>query len=245
MNEAVFISDLHLNQNQPEITSRFYQFLEWVKNSTETLYILGDFFHVWIGDDMMSEFEYSIAKSLAELNEKGIKVFWIPGNRDFLVGKKFLALSRMQLLKDPSIISLKGLRVMISHGDAYCLHDYGHQFLRLLTRPDLNRRIILAIPKRFRVALIKFIRNFSQQKKYKPIRNSKKFNIVQSKLFKDMSKHNVMSVVYGHIHRPDIKTTEWRNKCMMEYILSDWDVNPSIFCYNIEKGMYLLNNFDR
>jgi len=244
MNEAVFISDLHLNVEQPDITERFNLFLEWAKGSTGSIYILGDFFHVWFGDDMMTEFELSVAKSLAELNECGISVYWMPGNRDFLVGKKFIALSRVQLLTDPSIIMLNGMRLMLTHGDAYCLHDYGHQLLRLLTRSTFSQRLILSIPKPLRTWGIQFIRNFSQGKKKKPSQDSKKFHIVQTALFKKMWEYKVMNVVYGHIHRPAIKTTNWKNKQMTEYILSDWDANPTIFCYNILNGMHRLNTFD-
>lgn len=244
MNEAVFISDLHLNLQQPEISERFNHFLEWAKVSTASLYILGDFFHVWFGDDMMTEFELSVAKSLAELNEHGINVYWMPGNRDFLVGKKFLALSRVQLLTDPSIIMLKGMRLMLTHGDAYCLHDYGHQLLRILTRSRFSKWLILSIPKQLRIKCIQYIRNFSQGKKKKPIKNRKKYQIVQKALFKQMWKYKLMNVIYGHIHKPSIKTTNWKNKKMTEYILSDWDANPTIFCYNVHKGMYNFNTFD-
>lgn len=241
MNHAVFISDLHLHPKQPEITARFMAFLEWAKTNTHSLYILGDFFHVWVGDDCIGQFEQEIAHALSQLRQSGIIIYWMPGNRDFLLGEKFLKMSQMIFLPDPSILALPGLRVMVTHGDAYCLSDYGHQFLRLLTRAQWQKKLILAIPKSIRMYFIHLIRKRSQKKSYKRPSQSKKYAINQQSLFLKMQSYQVTQVIYGHIHQPNIKLTDWRNRQMKEHILSDWDVQPMILCYNINKNLYLLS----
>ena len=243
MNQAVFISDLHLHPDMPEITSRFMTFLSWAKLNTTSLYILGDFFHVWMGDDCIGDFEKKIAQALLDLNQSGIDVYWMPGNRDFLMGQKFLNMCGMTFLPDPSVIALPGLRLLVAHGDAYCLNDYGHRCLRALTRCSWQRQLILALPKWLRQRLIQAIREKSQRKAHIRPANSNKYAIVQSALFKDMQRNHVTHVVYGHIHQPNIKETFWKNWLMKEHILSDWDVNPKALCYNVGKGIYFLDNF--
>ena len=177
MNQAVFISDLHLHPDMPEISERFMRFLSWAKTNTTSIYILGDFFHVWIGDDGIGSFEHQIASALQELTQAGMDIFWLPGNRDFLIGAQFLKMCGVKHLPDPSVIALPGMRVMIAHGDAYCLYDYGHQLLRLLTRSTWKRRLLLALPKKLRRLLILAVRQKSQMKAASRPQNHKKYSI--------------------------------------------------------------------
>lgn len=119
----LFISDLHLQEERPDITRAFLQFLEERAPGAQALYILGDFFEVWIGDDGMSDFQRSIAMALAKLAQSGTQVYLMHGNRDFLLGRAFCRLARCQLLKDPTVIELNGHRVLLSHGDAFCTQE--------------------------------------------------------------------------------------------------------------------------
>jgi len=239
MNEAVFISDLHLHPEQPEITQRFLQFLDWAEHSTKAIYILGDFFHVWLGDDEISDFAQEIAFHLKRLVQQGIAIYWMPGNRDFLIGPRFLALAGLIPLNDPSLIYLSGLRIMLTHGDAYCVHDYSHQLLRFITRNRWFKFLFCKLPFAWRKSLGMGLRQFSQNQKKSS--SSKKYLIGQKKLFNHMSKYSVNQVIYGHIHRPGLITTDWHARRMYEYILSDWDANPKILCYNLTNGLYFLD----
>lgn len=239
MNEAVFISDLHLHPNEPEITQKFVDFIDWAKKNTQSLYILGDFFHVWVGDDLITDFEISIAKLLLELHALNIPVYFMPGNRDFLLGDKFLKLAKMHLLPDPCVISLKGIRIFLTHGDAYCLHDKAHQFLRRLTRPKLMKSIFLAFPKTIRASIVHRVRNLSRDKKIYTSPHHKKYQVVKEKLFQDMQRHQVYHVIYGHVHHPQHTQHLWKNRQINEFILSDWDQKPRIVCYNLVKGLSL------
>lgn len=241
MNEAVFISDLHLHPKQSDITKRFEAFVDWAKTNTQSIYILGDFFHVWVGDDLITEFELSIAKQLQQLADLGIHLYFMPGNRDFLMGEDFLKLAKVQYLPDPSVISLKGVRVFLTHGDAYCLHDKAHQFLRKISRPLLFKKTFLAFPKSIRARIVHKVRNLSQNKKQIKANHSIKYQLVKSKLYSHMKKFNLMTTIYGHIHRPGEHHTHWKNRLMNEYVLSDWDNDPLILCYDVTNGFKFLN----
>ena len=236
MNDAVFISDLHLNVENPDITARFLEFLQWAKQNTKSLYILGDFFHVWIGDDFVSSFEKSIAEELSQLVDSGIDVYFMPGNRDFLISDYFLQRCKMKALPDPCVVSLNGERVFLTHGDAYCTHDIMHQLLRRITRPALFKKILLSIPYAIREKLVLHVRSYSQKQRHIKHTSSQKFLINQKKLFRDMKKYHVVNTIYGHIHRPKHQITQFQHLEYNEYILSDWDDIVSIVCYSQRKG---------
>ncbi len=137
MNEAVFISDLHLHPDDKNIQNRFNQFISWAQNKTKSIYILGDFVHVWPGDEALDFWANSIIKQLNSLADLGIKLYFMPGNRDFLMGSSFLNKAHMQYLPDPTPISIGETIVLLSHGDRYCTRDKSHQWLRRLTRNDI------------------------------------------------------------------------------------------------------------
>ncbi len=235
--KAVFISDLHLHPDMPEITERFKRFVDWAKIHTEALYILGDFFHVWVGDDLMDGFALEVVALLNDLYAANVKVYFMPGNRDFLIGKRFLNLANVQCLKDSTILYLDDSRVYLTHGDKYCLNDKPHQLLRLISRPPLFRAIFLTFPKRFRAWLVHSVRRHSQVQKrdYR----SKRFQVVLASLCKDMARHQVYNVIYGHVHQPEHRQVEWNGLPNNVFVLSDWDLNPSIICYNSASGYQL------
>jgi UDP-2,3-diacylglucosamine hydrolase len=236
-NKAVFISDLHLHPDMPEITARFKRFVDWAKNQTESLYILGDFFHVWVGDDLMDEFAFEVIALLNELHAAHVKVYFMPGNRDFLIGKRFLNLANIQSLKDSTIVYLDDSRVYLTHGDRFCLNDKPHQLLRLISRPWLFRSIFLTFPKQFRAWLVHSVRRHSQVQKRDY--HSKRFQVVLDPLFKDMARHQVYNVIYGHVHQPEHRQVEWNGLPYNVFVLSDWDFNPSIICYNSASGYHM------
>ena len=229
MMEAVFISDLHLNPAQPEITERFVAFVQWAAKNTRTLYILGDFFHVWAGDDSLNVWSRSIASLLSGLVAEGVCVFYMHGNRDFLLGERFMSLASIQYLPDPSIIDLNGERILLTHGDRYCTHDRGHQWLRYFTRNRLFSTLFLWLPIRTRTALVSTVRHYSESNARKP---SWAMDIVPDVMLADMIKMNTNVVVHGHIHRPGLTTYTRQEDTYHQYVLSDWDDKPKLLCYN-------------
>lgn len=124
MNKTLFISDLHLTESRPDISKAFFNFLNnQVNDELDALYILGDFFEIWIGDDYQTALTLKIAENLKAINDSGIPVYFIHGNRDFLVGNKYAELSGLQLLDERTIIDLYGTKTLILHGDEMCTQD--------------------------------------------------------------------------------------------------------------------------
>src|SRR5689334_23456182 len=142
----LFVSDVHLDAVAPEASEQFIDFLRTYAASAEALYILGDLFEVWVGDDDPSADKARIVTALRELTSQGVGCFIIHGNRDFLIGRDFCDRSGCRLLQDPVIAELDGERVLVTHGDALCTDDHSYQELRSIVRtPDWQRRF-LALP---------------------------------------------------------------------------------------------------
>src|SRR5687768_7344593 len=123
MIDAVFISDLHLNPEEPFITARFNSFIDWAAKNTSKLFILGDFFHVWSGDDALDEWSEEIVKRLLWLTKQQVTVYFMRGNRDFLIGEEFARKANVILLQEPTVLNLEGERIFLVHGDGYCTLD--------------------------------------------------------------------------------------------------------------------------
>ncbi|WP_419418692.1 UDP-2,3-diacylglucosamine diphosphatase [Legionella sp. D16C41] len=235
MLDAVFISDLHLHPDEDVINERFAKFIDWAATNTRTLYILGDFFHAWAGDDTMDSWSLSVANALKALVHQGVTVFFMPGNRDFLVGSHFLKLAGLKLLKEPTIIHLAGKPALLVHGDRYCIHDKSHQRFRKLTRNTLFMTLFLQLPKVIRKKLVNKVRQHSQNNYTKPPNSM----VVEPKaLLAHMQQCQVKTLIHGHTHQPGLTTHLFQHQKHEQYVLSDWDDNPQILCYHISKGLY-------
>lgn len=235
MIDAVFISDLHLNQQEGAITERFYHFIEWAAFNTKVVYILGDFFHVWPGDDALDDWSESIAKRLSWLASQGVKLFFMHGNRDFLLGERFAKLASITLLNEPTVIMLGDTSVLLAHGDRYCTEDKGHQWLRRLTRNAIFPAIFLRLPYKMRAKLVNKVRQHSQANRTKP---TAYMDIVVSVMLEHMQQMGVQILVHGHIHKPGLITHEYQGTSYLQYVLSDWDDNPIFLCYDGANGFY-------
>ena len=236
MNDAVFISDLHLHPDSPDIHARFLRFLDWAKNHTKSLYILGDFFHVWVGDDCLDTYTKTIVEHLNNLHQEGVRLFFLPGNRDFLIGDDFLQEAKLKRLHDPCVIKLSGERLFLTHGDAYCSRDYGHMLLRKLTRPKLFQILFNQLPKSFRYFCVHQLRTYSKGVNRKQKDNI--YQVVDDHLCKDMLAYHVHTAIYGHVHLPQKKEHTFKKQLYTHYVLSDWDAEASILCYNKVDGVY-------
>lgn len=235
MIDAVFISDLHLHPDETAINERFNAFLQWAEKNTQQVYILGDFFHVWSGDDGLNAWSESIALRLAELVNKGISVYFMPGNRDFLLGQRFASLAKLQLLIEPTVIQLGKESILLVHGDRYCTLDTGHQWLRRLTRNWVFSRFFLTLPLILRQRFVNEVRQRSQMNRKKPMM---KMDVVAISMLKHMKRFNVRTVIHGHIHKPGLTTHTWDGDLYKQYVLSDWDEDPHILCYNKTNNLF-------
>lgn len=229
MNEAVFISDLHLHPDMPGVFQRFRAFIRWAATHTKSVYILGDFLHVWPGDDAIDAWSDSITELLAWLSLQGVQVYFMPGNRDFLVGQVFMEKAKLIPLQEPALITLGTQKVLLVHGDVYCTHDRGHQWFRTLTRNPVFRFVFLKLPYSWRKGLVSQVREYSQQNTNKSMQS---MAMVVDVMLRDMSNIGANVIVHGHTHQPGLKVHHYKESDFQQYTLSDWDNNPSILCYN-------------
>lgn len=234
MIDVVFISDLHLHPEDHAIQARFNQFLEWAKVSVKNIYILGDFFHAWAGDDSIDDWSKNIADQLYSLKNLGIQVFYMHGNRDFLLGKRFAKLAGWTILAEPTVIHLGQERVLLAHGDSYCTKDLAHQKFRRLTRNKLFPYLFLKLPLKYRQRLVNEVRNRSQLNQSKSI---DEMDVVSETVIRQMNYYKVTQLIHGHTHKPGVTIYENNLKKLHCYVLSDWDDKPHVLCYDYTKGL--------
>ncbi|HAF87503.1 MAG: UDP-2,3-diacylglucosamine diphosphatase [Legionellaceae bacterium] len=234
--DAVFISDLHLHPHNSDITQRFDNFIQWAAKSTKALYILGDFFHVWSGDDSLNEWSKRIAAQLAYLATQNIPIYFLAGNRDFLVGKYFAEQAQITLLPDPYCFKLGEHTVLLAHGDKYCANDKAHQRFRAITRHPLFQYLFLKLPLKWRNFLVARVRKVSAQKNLPA--EHQKFRLSEAILDKEMQHFRADILIHGHTHQPSITTHHTDALIYQHYILSDWDDIPTVLCYDKSIGFY-------
>ena len=235
MIEAVFISDLHLEPAREDITERFSRFIQWAADHTKQVYILGDFFHAWPGDDALDKWSLAIAEQLSWLASQDVALYFMHGNRDFLLGKRFMQLACLTLLKEPTVITLDKQQVLLMHGDVYCTNDKNHQRLRNLTRNPLFPRLFLKLPYKTRMNLVNSIRKRSQMNRQE---YSASMDIVASVMLRHMKQQGVTTLIHGHTHKPGLTRHHYDGADYLQYILSDWDDTPLVMCYDNSKGFY-------
>lgn len=238
MIDAVFISDLHLHPQEYDIQERFNTFLEWAKHTTKNIYILGDFFHAWAGDDTINDWSRGIAEQLHALKKEGINVFYMQGNRDFLLGKAFAELAGWTVLSEPTIIYLDDEKIMLVHGDRYCTNDVAHQRFRLLTRNKIFPALFLSLSLKYRERLVNQVRNRSQNNLSKSMAQ---MDVVAESVIRHMQEHGVTKLIHGHTHKPGITKYTENDEELTRYVLSDWDDSPQILCYDNTKGIYFIH----
>lgn len=234
MNEAVFISDLHLHPNDQGILQRFQDFVLWARHHTRSIYILGDFFHVWAGDDTIDSWGRQIARNLAQLSQWGISVYLMCGNRDFLLGQPFYSMANVSALPDPSCILLGQKKILLTHGDRYCTADKNHQRLRFWTRNFWFPRLFQCLPRAFRQKIVATVRVKSQQQSL----SLQMMDVVKDSLITHLQQVGVETVIHGHTHRPGLTVHHQSEKTFQQYVLSDWDSSPQILCYNENDGFF-------
>ena len=217
----LLISDLHLEEQRPDITRAFLHFLQTRARQAEALYILGDFFEVWVGDDGMSPFQHDIARALRELSDAGTRIFLMHGNRDFLIGRAFCRESGCSLLKDPSIVHFNGEPVLLMHGDSLCTLDVGYMKLRRLLRNPLSLFILRNLPLTTRRKLARKLRSESRAQTRMKAREI--IDVTLDEVPRIMAEHGVRTLIHGHTHRPAEHTLEVSGQSARRIVLGDWD----------------------
>jgi UDP-2,3-diacylglucosamine hydrolase len=218
---VLFISDLHLEAERPDITRAFLHFLSTRARMAEALYILGDFFEAWIGDDGMDEFQHSIARALREVSDGGTRVYLMHGNRDFLIGRAFCREAGCTLLRDPSLIDLGGEKVLLMHGDSLCTLDVAYMKLRRWLRNPLTLFILRNLPLATRYKLARKLRKESRAQTR--MKASDIVDVTPAEVEKIMRDKGVRILIHGHTHRPAVHELEIDGRPARRIVLGDWD----------------------
>lgn len=217
----LLISDLHLEEQRPDISRAFVHFLAERAPQAQALYILGDFFEVWIGDDAMSPFQHDIARALRQLSDSGTRVYLMHGNRDFLIGQAFCREAGCTLLKDPSLIQVGGEPVLLMHGDSLCTLDVGYMKLRRVLRNPLTRFILRNLPLSTRHKLARKLRNESRAQTQ--MKASEIVDVTPEEVPKVMAAFGVRTLIHGHTHRPATHALDVDGQPAQRIVLGDWD----------------------
>lgn len=223
--QALFISDLHLSAERPETSEQFFRFLSDEATRAQALYVLGDLFEYWAGDDELKDkagdpLAAEVASGFKALSKDGLKIWIMHGNRDFLVGKEFLAASGAQFLDDPSVIRIAGKRVALLHGDTLCTDDHDYQAWRRIARSEAWQREFLATPLAARHAEIGALRE-----KSKEVVAAKPAEImdVNQEAVRDVFRHlKLRHMIHGHTHRAARHEHEVDGTICERWVLPDW-----------------------
>ncbi|EPQ0972599.1 UDP-2,3-diacylglucosamine diphosphatase [Citrobacter farmeri] len=217
---TLFIADLHLCTEEPAITAGFLRFLAGEARQADALYILGDLFEAWIGDDDPNPLHREMAAAIKALVESGVPCFFIHGNRDFLIGKRFARESGMTLLPQGKVLDLYGRRVLIMHGDTLCTDDAGYQAFRAKVHQPWLQTLFLALPLFIRKRVAARMRAGS-----KAANSSKSLEIMdvnKHAVVAEMEKYRVQWLIHGHTHRPDVHALNANGKPAFRVVLGAW-----------------------
>lgn len=229
MGHSLFISDLHLCASRPHITAAFLEFLKNTASQAVALYILGDLFEYWAGDDEIQDLHHQpIISALKRLADAGIKLYLMHGNRDFLISNVFFDAAGVTLLPDPSLINLHGKTVLLSHGDDLCTDDVEYQKFRLQVRAAKWQEDFLKLPLHVRRDQIETIRTRSEHEK-----SQKSMQIMDVNLAavdRALKTHHYPELlIHGHTHRPNKHHIQLDGHNITRWVLGDW----------YEQGSYL------
>ncbi len=215
-----FIADLHLTQNRPDITACFLSFLEKDAPKAEKLYILGDLFEYWIGDDDTNPFVLEVACALKTLSLQSTQIYYIHGNRDFLLGKKYAKACGMQLLPEIDIIDLYGKPVIIMHGDTLCTRDVAYQKFRKKSRSWWWQSIVKNLPLFVRKNIAENYRK--QSATATAMKSQEIMDVTESEVISQLELHKSQLMIHGHTHRPNIHSIQANKTSAQRIVLGDW-----------------------
>jgi UDP-2,3-diacylglucosamine hydrolase len=223
---TLFISDLHIDSNSGAITDQFLALLGSAAREAEALYILGDLFESWVGDDAADRAQIAAIAGLKALTDSGVPCFVMHGNRDFLLGAQFCAMTGARLLPDPLIITLHGEPILVMHGDALCTDDRAYQRLRATVRDPAWQRQFLALSVTARRALAGAARVGSQA--HTAGLDYAISDVNPSSVALALRSAAVSTLLHGHTHRPGIHPLDVDGRACTRIVLGDWHARGSV-----------------
>jgi len=237
----LFVSDVHLDASAPEAQRQFLEFLRTQAVGARALYILGDLFETWVGDDDTADASGAVLAGLRELTEGGVACFLLHGNRDFLLGESFCDRTGSQLLPDPVIAEIDGERVLLTHGDALCIDDHAYQELRSIVRSPTWQRRFLDLPLPDRQLLANEARAGSRQHTARTVPNIMDVNAAAVSAAFEAAR--VRRIIHGHTHRPGVHDALSDGVPVQRIVLGAWYEQGSyLVC---EAGRYELRTLPR
>jgi len=223
---TLFIADLHLQTEEPAITAGFLRFLQGEARHADALYILGDLFEAWIGDDDPNPLHREIAIAIKALVDSGVPCFFVHGNRDFLLGKRYARDCGMTLLAEETVLDLYGRNILIMHGDTLCTDDTGYLAFRAKVHTPWIQTLFLALPLFIRSRIAAKMRAGS-----KAANSSKSMTIMDvnpQAVVSVMEKHQVQWLIHGHTHRPYMHDLTVNDKPAHRVVLGAWHTEGSM-----------------
>lgn len=233
---ALFISDLHLHAERPDGIEQFLSFMRTEARTASALYILGDLFEAWIGDDDTDPGHAPIITALAELRRDNVPCYFLHGNRDFLIGKRFAAATGCVLLEEWHVAEIAGERVLLTHGDLLCTDDTAYQELRTMVRNTAWQREFLARPLDERRAIVTDLRERSKtETATKP---AEIMDVNQAAVEAALRQYDVSTLLHGHTHRPAVHEFVVDGRSATRIVLGDWYDSGSVLRWG-ESGFSL------
>lgn len=223
---TLFISDLHLDDRRPETTALLLDFLKREAIHADALYILGDLFEFWLGDDVPSACSAAVATALTTVSESGVPCYFMHGNRDFLVQKEYAASAGLTLLPGEYVVNLYGERVLLMHGDSLCTDDEPYQQFRKLVRNPAWQRDFLSKTPQERLQIALQARDASAE--HKGSVNMDIMDVNTSEVELAFARHGVQKMIHGHTHRPATHDFTINGQAAQRIVLGDWYEQGSV-----------------
>ncbi len=236
MSETLFVSDIHLDVKRPAVADLFNQFLLKRAIHADALYILGDLFEYWIGDDAPHQEYQSTFSALKKVSRANTPVYFLHGNRDFLVAKKFAEQTGISLLGEEHVINIYGQNILLMHGDTLCIDDIAYQRFRKKAHSKWLQWIVLHLPISTRQSLAQHLRETSTQATAE--KHADIMDVNQSAVEAAMQRNNINTLIHGHTHRPDVHEFKVNAINHKRAVLGDWYTQGSVISVNA-KGLNL------
>ncbi len=229
---TLFISDLHLEPSREDITAQFLEFMAGPAREAETLYLLGDVFEAWVGDDFRNSYSDRIEAAIREVSDAGVACRFMHGNRDFLVGDAFAERTGCTLLDEETVVDLYGEQVLLMHGDSLCTDDIAYQQFRKMVRDPNWQRQFLGLPAEQRVALARQARERSRTDS--ATKTDDIMDVNPRTVEATMRAHGVHTLLHGHTHRPAVHEFELDGTPARRIVLGDWYTQGSMVRWNAD-----------
>lgn len=223
---TLFVSDLHLEAGRPEIGDQFLAFLAGEASRADALYILGDLFEVWVGDDDPNTHYAVIKQALRELVDNGVTTYFMHGNRDFMISNVFARETGVRILSDPYPVEFYGDKVLLSHGDALCIDDVQYQNARRITRDPEWQAMMLAKPLAERLTIAKHLR--AESIAHGATIDQSITDVNQDEVLRVVRDHGVDVLLHGHTHRPAVHAIDLGDRVAKRIVLGDWYEQGSV-----------------